>query len=69
MKLWIARNENRELWLFEEKPHLKESKDGDKYWWLDGMDFVYSSMILDADSYPEVTFENSPMEVDLVIKK
>lgn len=65
MKMYIARNETGELWLFGERPYLKESKDGDKHWWVDGTDFYYSSVILDCDSHPEVTFENSPMEVEL----
>ena len=70
MKMWIARHETQELWLFIEKPYLFEEADGCKYWVLDnGMVYPFSSIILDADSYPEVTFENSPMEVELVIKK
>ena len=67
--MWIARNDTQELWVFNEKPYLKEDKNGNKYWWVDGTDYCYSSLILDdVDVYPEVTFENSPQEVILQIK-
>ncbi len=60
MKLWIARNKNGNLFLHRDRPHLYrlcgvwESND---YFRLGIVDF------------PEVTFENSPQEVELVIKK
>ena len=41
MKLWIARDQNSDLFLYPIKP--------DRY----------------SDLFPEVTFENSPMEVEL----
>ena len=64
MKMWIARDEDGLLNLFlKEKPYHK----------------VYERIIvwtnewgdvgLENDLFPEVTFENSPMEVELVLKK
>lgn len=57
--LGIARNRSGFLWLFEEKPTK------------DSVGFINEghSMRINRGLYPEVTFENSPMEVELVIKK
>jgi hypothetical protein len=50
------------LALFEDKPTYSH-KNGDI--WLTA-DFPF---YIDKNNFPEVTFENSPMEVELVIKK
>lgn len=61
--MWIARDKNEDLWLYENKPYtfcmdifLMQTDDElcDK---------------LNKDLFPEVTFENSPVEVELKIKK
>ena len=57
MKLWIARNENGSLWLFNRKPFL------DEYWVAQGDDA--KAYVIDDELFPEVTFENSPQEVEL----
>ena len=59
--MWIAREKSGTLILWFNKP----VKQGDGWYNNDGY------FVLDRDSvlYPEVTFENSPMEVELVIKK
>lgn len=64
MKLWISRDKNGELSLFNEKPVLSVSK---KCWLTSGnADCIF----LDDIMFPEVTFENSPIEVELkVIEK
>lgn len=64
MKLWIARDKNGELSLVNEKPVLSVSK---KCWLTSGnADYIF----LDDKMFPEVTFENSPIEVELkVIEK
>lgn len=58
MKLWIARDKDG-LLLTNEKPTLSVSKTN----WLTsgGGDYI----ILDEEMFPEVTFGNSPMEVEL----
>lgn len=62
MKLWIARDMDGGLYLFENKP-TKGS-----YRFTCG--YVYDDyMQLDSDEFPEVTFENSPVEVELKIKE
>jgi hypothetical protein len=58
MKLWIARDQNGEIYLYPTKP--------DKY---DCIFDAYDWWQIKKDLFPEVTFENSPMEVELVIKK
>ena len=59
MKLWIARDEDEELSLVNEKPSLSASK---RRWVTSG---IADCILLDSDMFPEVTFENSPQEVEL----
>ena len=54
MKLWIARDKYG-LWLLETKPYI----DNDMFT-CEGN--VYN---IDSELFPEVTFENSPQEVEL----
>ena len=54
MKMWIARDKNGEIYLYPTKP--------DKHGYIfDGYDWWQ----IKKDFFPEVTFENSPMEVEL----
>lgn len=60
MKLWIARDENGTLELFYEEPYYGTIPGiGDA--WKNG-DYICK---LDSKLFPEVTFENSPQEVEL----
>ena len=55
MKMWITRNAEGWLYLHDMEPVLVDLDWvtlGDRY-------------IIDSRLYPEVTFENSPMEVEL----
>lgn len=61
MKMYISRDADGELHLNYDKP----TKHGGIMWINQRSDF----MELYPEDYPEVTFENSPMEVELVIKK
>lgn len=58
MKLWVARDENGSLWLYNSEP----KKEGYIYTNNGG---VGDSLFLNQDILPEVTFENSPQEVEL----
>ena len=65
MKMWIARDRvgigmgfHPQLALFEKKPFISDIKEG--MWFTRGHYYV-----LPKDWFPEVTFENSPMEVEL----
>ena len=55
MKLWIAREKNWQLYGYAEKPVFVDDE------WV-SMGGIY---FLDADLFPEVTFENSPKEVEI----
>ena len=54
MKLWIARNKIGWLQLFFEQPKYREDWEG-----------RFITYLIDDDCFNEVTFENSPQEVEL----
>lgn len=62
MKLWIARNTDDTLVLFQSKPIL-------------GSDFIWEELLnedcmyIEEYLFPEVTWENSPKEVELKLVK
>jgi hypothetical protein len=56
MKMYIARDPNGDLYVHAEKPFFASSIKG---WHSDNW------MPVRCNEYPEVTFENSPMEVEL----
>lgn len=64
MKLWIARDSDNELFLFESKPVLRGCDETD-YLWYEPLDKFERCSKLDEFLFPEVTFENSPQEVEL----
>lgn len=58
MKLWIARDEDGDLYLYLNKP-IKRNRHFT-------CGFIRNNyMELNSDEFPEVTFENSPQEVEL----
>ena len=67
MKLWIARDENNELWIFDKKPILVPKDENYNYGFFDlGKDGEWNNK-LNASLFPEVTFGNSPKEVEIKI--
>lgn len=62
MKLWIARDLSEELILYKEKPSYNNKI---KMWMYSGLPVGK----LTGYSFPEVTFENSPKEVELKLIK
>lgn len=62
MKLWIARYENEEIALFISEPYKRYS-EGITYWTIDKP--IGNYIYLPQKSFPEITFENSPQEVEL----
>ena len=62
MKLWIARDrdEDRTLCVYNNKPKLSEEVSG--LWVCDKFTTVNT---LSPDYFPEVTFENSPQEIEI----
>lgn len=66
MKLWIARNENGQLWLFDKPPVLRDKNiEGFEYSWFDLSENGLWNYRMNDDSFHEVTFGNSPKEVEL----
>jgi hypothetical protein len=63
MKLWIARDKDNTLSLYKEKPVIH----CDSYY--DTKEYYEEEMFLDKSCFPEVTFENSPQEVELKLVK
>lgn len=59
--MWIARDAIGTLWLYEKKPQKLQTI------FLGGAQ--NESMQLFGYAFPEVTFENSPMEVELKLTK
>lgn len=61
MKMWIARAESGDLKLYQTEPQQEVSMLTGGIYWNDRLD----SYKIDDRLFPEVTFENSPMEVEL----
>lgn len=61
-KLWLARWKNGTLHLYAVKP-TKNEVYGE--FWLLEVNPIKNSMRLNSELYPEVTYENSPVEVSL----
>lgn len=66
VKLWIARDDRDYLGLYLKKPIWKTQGFSQLTDWFDGGGFLG---YLDKNKFLEVTFENSPQQVELVIKK
>lgn len=62
MKMWIARNVDNTLVVFQSKPIIK-----DELMWDEILNEDY--MFIPEYLYSEVTFENSPQEVELKLIK
>jgi len=63
MKLWIARDKNKALFLYLKKPILDEIFE-------DSWDYPNGCFgQLNENEFPEVTFENSPKEVEIKLVK
>lgn len=61
MKLWIARDKDGSLYLWRNKPVRQNDEERFMYGGYTGE--------LIQDLYPEVTWENSPQEMELVSKE
>lgn len=64
LKGWVARDKNGEINYFQEYPR-RITEDRRNYWW----DRDYISMCIDENSFPELTWEDEPIEVELLIRK
>lgn len=64
MKLWIARDMSNNLSLFSNKPKLQFVDNYNKQIWV-GDVVAY----LNSNLFPEVTYENSPQQVEIKLFK
>ena len=62
MKMWLCRDEDGLLNLFADTIPYKNIYEGIIIW-ENGEEF--GKIVMDSAEYPEVTFENSPQEVEL----
>jgi hypothetical protein len=62
--MWIAREENEDLYLFRHKPYKNHT-----YWYSDNENAKEDRIRIDRDLFPEITYYNSPKEVVLQIKE
>lgn len=65
MKLWIARDKDGKLYLYKTKPWKRVNA----IYLCNEFDCDDSFINIDSDLFPEVTFENSPQEVELKLVK
>lgn len=65
MKFWIARDESGDLALYHLKPKLNNSSDI-AFYQKQGFGIEYP---ICSDLFPEVTFENSPQQVEIKLVK
>ena len=63
MKIWIARDKDSNLCLYREKPSLLY--DGDEFDMINKNGENILVGILERSDFTEITFENSPQEVEL----
>lgn len=68
---WLARDKDGDLTLFTHRPHFDESPGFVPGWdiLIDDKDDWIDSMRLDPRLYPEITYENSPVEIKFEIVK
>lgn len=57
MKVWVARDKTNDVWFYKEKPHYNMERGK-----FEGKLIL---MPIEDEIFLEVTFENSPQEVEL----
>jgi len=69
MKLWIARDKDGELCLYGNKPELVKIEENTihEFWQDSSIDGYYC--YLNNNEFSEITFENSPQEIELRLEK
>jgi len=68
--MWIARDKDGQLTLFTNKPHRCTDVGWDNESWdVVSMDEFTDTMILNPNLFPNLTWEDEPIEVELALKK
>ena len=60
---WVARDRDGLLGFYSDKPQRFD----DRSWWCDPG--CYTALALPPESYPEITWDSNPIEVELIIRK
>ena len=67
--MWVARDKDGQLTLFSDKPHrCMEVGLKNESWDIVAMNAFTDMMVLNSDVFPDLTWEDEPIEVELVIK-
>lgn len=61
VKMWIAREKNGSLWIFDSKPDYKLGM------WSTKKSVLYTQFPINFKLFPSVTLENSPVQVEIKI--
>lgn len=64
MKFWIARDGDGNLCLFDDEPVLR-GNDNIDYLYFDSLDSTKGYIKLPRDYFPDLTFDNSPQQVEI----
>lgn len=60
---WIARDKDGSLCLYSKKPKL--SKEFEGFWICSQYDILVDVIVLPSKYFPEITFENSPKQLEI----
>lgn len=68
--MWVAKDKDGRLSLFTNKPYRGENVGGnDERWYVVSISEFTDSMKLNPKLFPDLTWNDEPIEVELVIKK
>ena len=68
VNMWIARDGNGKLYLYENQPVLRGSDTTD-WLYFESKDIMEGYVELPIYMFPEITFENSPQKIKLELVK
>lgn len=67
--MWVARDKDGQLTLFSEKPNrCTEAGWNNESWDIVSIDEFTDTMILNSNMFSDLTWDDEPVEVELVVK-
>lgn len=68
--MWVARDKDGDLNLFSHKPHRCTDVGWDNESWdVVSEDNLIDFMLINPNMFPDLTWEDEPIEVELVVKQ
>lgn len=68
--MWVTRDSTGSVQVFTEEPLRYEYQKSPRVgWWMSKNDHPFSNMYESPDKFPEVTWENSPVEITTSLSK